>query len=51
MSAMSDYFENLLIDGLFRGINTPTINTWAATTAYTVGQVVVPHASMTGADK
>jgi hypothetical protein len=49
MAAMTDYLENLLVDGLFRGTNTPALATWAATTAYVVGDVVVPHASMTAA--
>jgi hypothetical protein len=49
MAAFSDYAENLLIDGIFRNTNTPTIAGWAATTAITVGTVVTPGASMTGA--
>ena len=49
MAAMTDYLENLLVDGLFRGTNTPTISTWVASTAYVIGDVVVPHANMTGA--
>ena len=46
---MTDYTENLLIDGIFRGTNTPTLNTWGASTAYVIGDVVIPHANMTGA--
>lgn len=59
MSYASDYLENLLIDGLFRGgcltaagaAGSSAIVTgiWTATTAYTLGQIVVPHANMTGA--
>jgi hypothetical protein len=49
MAAMTDYLENLLVDGLFRGTNTPTLATWTASTAYVIGDVVVPHANMTGA--
>jgi hypothetical protein len=49
MAAFSDYAENLLIDGIFRNTNTPTIAGWAATTAITVGTVVTSGASMTGA--
>jgi hypothetical protein len=49
MAAMSDYTENLIIDGLFRGTNTPAVPTWIASTAYVVGDVTIPHANMTGA--
>src|SRR5438105_4243271 len=58
MSA-SDYMENLLIDGLMRGGCLTTAGAagssaivkgvWTATTAYVVGDIVVPHANMTGA--
>lgn len=59
MSALSNFLENMVIDGLFRGgalgaggaVNSTAVvrGVWAATTAYSVGDVVVPHASMTGA--
>jgi len=59
MAAQSDILENRLIDGLFRGgalnaagtLNSAAVVTgvWTASTAYTAGQVVVPHANMTGA--
>lgn len=59
MSGKSDYFENLMIDGFFRGGCLTTAGAagssavvkgiWTATTAYVVGDIVVPHASMTGA--
>ena len=49
MAAMTDYLENLLVDGIFRSNNAPALSTWVATTAYTVGDVVIPHASMTAA--
>jgi hypothetical protein len=56
----SDYLENLLIDSLFRGGclttagaagSTAVVNKgiWTALTAYVVGDIVVPHANMTGA--
>lgn len=55
----SDYLENLLIDGLFRGGCLTTAGAagssaiikglWTATTAYVVGDIVVPHPNMTGA--
>lgn len=55
----SDYLENLLVDGLFRGGCLTTAGAagssaivkgiWTATTAYVVGDIVVPHANMTGA--
>jgi len=55
----SDYLENLLIDGLYRGGCLTTAGAagssavvkglWTATTGYAVGDIVVPHASMTGA--
>jgi hypothetical protein len=59
MASMSDFLENMLVDGLARGGCLTTAGAagsaavvtgiWTATTAYTVGQVVVPHANMTGA--
>lgn len=59
MSGKSDYLENLLIDGIFRGGCLTTAGAagssaivtgiWTATTAYSAGQIVVPHANMTGA--
>lgn len=59
MAGKSDALENLLIDGIFRGGCLTTAGAagstavvagiWTATTAYTAGQVVVPHANMTGA--
>lgn len=55
----SDFIENMLIDGIFRGgalnasgtVNSTAVvkGVWAATTAYNAGDIVVPHASMTGA--
>lgn len=56
----SDYLENLLIDGLFRGGCLTTAGAagsaavvnkglWAPTTAYNTGDILVPHANMTGA--
>lgn len=59
MGAKSNYLENLMIDGYRRGgaVNSSgTLNSsavvkgiWTATTAYVLGDVVVPHANMTGA--
>lgn len=59
MSALTDFFENRLIDGVFRGgclttagaagSSTVVKGIWTATTAYSVGDIVVPHANMTGA--
>lgn len=56
---MSDFLENFLTDGIFRGGAMNAAGTlsssavvkgiWTATTAYVVGDVVVPHALMTGA--
>lgn len=56
----ADFLENFLIDGIFRGGaltgagaagSTAVVNKgiWAATTAYSLGDIVVPHANMTGA--
>lgn len=55
----SDFLENMLVDGLLRGgclttggaagSSAVVKGLWAATTAYVVGDIVVPHASMTGA--
>lgn len=59
MGMLTDYTQNFLIDSLFRGgsLNAAgTVNStatvsgvWAATTAYAVGQVVVPPAGFTAA--
>ena len=60
MSAMSDYLENMLIDGLFRGGaltaagaagSTAVVNKgiWIASTAYSLGDLVVPISTMTAA--
>ncbi|MBS0364921.1 MAG: hypothetical protein JSR67_03745 [Proteobacteria bacterium] len=57
---LSNYTTNKLIDGRWRGGaltsagaagSSAVVNKgiWAATTAYSVGDVVVPHANMTGA--
>jgi hypothetical protein len=57
MAAQSNALENQLIDGIFRGgavnssgtVNSTAVVTgvWAATTAYTAGQVVAPPATFT----
>lgn len=54
---LSNYQENQLVDGLLRGgalapagtVNSTAVvkGIWTATTAYAVGDVVVPHAAMT----
>lgn len=59
MGMFSDVTQNLIVDGLIRGgaldtsgaANSTAVvaGIWTASTAYTVGQVVVPHANMTGA--
>ncbi|CAN7327881.1 hypothetical protein LJR084_001909 [Variovorax sp. LjRoot84] len=59
MSGLSDYSQNFLTDALFRGgaLNAAgTVNStatvkgiWTASTAYVLGDTVVPHANMTGA--
>lgn len=59
MTAMADIVENRIVDGYFRGgavgaggaVNSTAVvkGIWAATTAYAVGDIVVPHALMTGA--
>jgi hypothetical protein len=59
MAGKSDYLENLFIDGFLRGGCLTTAGAagssavvkgiWTATTAYVVGDIVVPHANMTGA--
>jgi hypothetical protein len=59
MSAATNAFENMLIDGHFRGGCLTTSGSagsaavvkalWSASTAYALGEVVVPHPSMTGA--
>jgi hypothetical protein len=57
MANMSNYLENLLVDGLFRGgalaagggVNSTAVvkGVWTATTAYVAGDTVTPHALMT----
>lgn len=57
MAALSNYWENQLIDGLFRGgavnssgtVNSQAVVTgvWAPTTAYVAGNVVAPPATFT----
>jgi len=59
MGMLSDYTQNFLVDALYRGgaLNAAgTVNStatvkgiWTASTAYVVGDTVVPHANMTGA--
>lgn len=59
MAGKSDYLENLFIDGFFRGGCLTTAGAagsssvvkgvWTATTVYVAGDIVVPHANMTGA--
>jgi hypothetical protein len=59
MAGKSDYLENLVVDGFLRGGCLTTAGAagssaivtgiWTATTAYSAGQIVVPHANMTGA--
>lgn len=59
MTALTDFSENRLVDGIFRGGCLTTAGAagssavvtgiWTASTAYAVGNIVVPHASMTGA--
>lgn len=59
MGMLSDFTQNFLVDALYRGgaLNSAgTVNSiatvkgiWTATTAYVLGDTVVPHASMTGA--
>lgn len=59
MANMSDYLENLLVDGFFRGgcltsagaagSSAVVKGIWTASTAYVVGDIVVPHANMTAA--
>lgn len=56
---LSDFLENMLVDGLFRGGALTSAGAagsaavikgiWTATTAYVAGDVVAPHANMTGA--
>lgn len=56
---LSDFFENFLVDGVFRGGALTSAGAagstavvkgiWTATTAYVAGDIVVPHANMTGA--
>jgi hypothetical protein len=57
MAALSNYLENMLVDGILRGaaVNAAgTVNStavvagvWAGTTAYTLGQVVAPPSTFT----
>ena len=59
MGSKCNALENRLIDGLFRGgalaaggtLNSSAVATgvWTATTAYALGDIVIPHANMTGA--
>ncbi len=59
MGMLSDYSQNFLIDAMYRGgalnaagtVNSTAVvkGVWTATTAYALGDTVVPHASMTGA--
>jgi hypothetical protein len=59
MAAKSNYFNNFEIDGIFRGgalnsagaVNSTAVvaGVWTASTVYTLGQIVVPHANMTAA--
>jgi hypothetical protein len=59
MGMFSDFLQNRLVDSLRRGgaLNSGgTVNStavvkgiWTASTAYVVGDIVVPHANMTGA--
>lgn len=59
MGMPSDFMQNRIVDGLLRGgalaaggtVNSTSVvkGVWTATTAYSVGDVVIPHASMTGA--
>lgn len=59
MANMSNYAEDFYVDGTFRGgavnssgaVNSTAVVKafWAATTSYSAGDIVVPHASMTGA--
>lgn len=59
MAGKSDFLENRFLDGFFRGgclttagaagASTVVKGIWTASTAYVLGDIVVPHASMTGA--
>lgn len=60
MNAFSNYLQNRIIDGMLRGGaltsagaagSTAVCNKgiWTATTSYSLGDLVVPHANMTGA--
>lgn len=59
MTAMTDFVENAVVDGYLRGgavgaggaLNSSAVvkGIWASTTAYVAGDIVVPHALMTGA--
>ena len=58
-NALSDFWENRHIDGMFRGgclttagaagLSSVVKGIWTASIAYALGEIVVPHASMTGA--
>lgn len=57
--SLSDFAENAIVDGYMRGgalgsggaVNSIAVvkGVWTASTAYVVGDIVVPHANMTGA--
>ena len=57
--SLSDYTNNFLIDGWMRGgalgtggaVNSTAVvkGVWTASTSYSLGDIVVPHANMTGA--
>lgn len=59
MAAQSDVLENRLVDGLFRGgalnaagtLNSSAVATgvWAATTAYSLGNIIIPPSGFTAA--
>jgi hypothetical protein len=59
VGAFSNFIENGIVDGLLRGgalaagggVNSTAVvkGVWTASTAYALGDVVVPHANMTGA--
>jgi hypothetical protein len=59
VAGKSDFLENRFIDAFLRGgcmttggaagLSTVVKGLWTASTAYAVGEIVVPHANMTGA--
>lgn len=59
MAALTDFSENRLVDGMLRGGCLTTAGAagssavvkgiWTASTVYAAGEIVVPHANMTGA--